>query len=330
MEHDPLEREPGGDLRRIQPSDLLLGKQNTTGAPRLPPATESSLLAISSARTRAPKNWDLPPDICAGCSGAGYYKRAVPYGHADFGKLLRCECLTRGHILTAEEVAGILVTPGPIGTTVLDPATMRASYLESLVNELGLLAHCTFESFDLNRPLIEWVADGQISLATQRATLIDARARAESYAQVLHGGIFACGPVGGGKSHLAAAIAHTATMRGIQATYASMPKLLSFIKAGYANKTADERRTVFETTHLLILDDLEPVEPLGPDERILFEILNARYLAKLPMVVTSNWLLAYHPSRLASRIRGMTADIHQIELFVSDIRGLQRSPYVHA
>src|SRR5262245_3642443 len=72
---------------------------------------------------------------CPGCGGAGYYLLRVPYGHADWGKPQRCECM-----------AG-------------KPLPGHVAMLSRLAGDLGHLADCTFETFDTDRRLSTFVWD---------------------------------------------------------------------------------------------------------------------------------------------------------------------------
>lgn len=307
-------------LRRISPSDLLLHKRSASGQtptwqksePTAPPWKPSS------------SQQEGPPDVCAGCSGAGFFKLAVPATDPQFGQLKRCECLRLGRPLVAAEIGDTLVEAGLVRGQLFTAADRHKETAQALNDELAALAHCTFESFDLRRPLSDEIDGQQVDLLDQCAAVAAAAAAAESYAEHCSGGLWLWGPTGGGKSHLAAAVAHVAVTKGLKVAYASVPSLLSHLKAGFADHSVDARRERLERVGMLILDDLEPVEQLSWDERTLFELINARYLLDGATVITSNWSPDIHAPRIASRLLGMTPEEYRVALIVSDIRRLTR------
>src|SRR5439155_628431 len=119
-------------------------------------------------------------DTCPECAGAGYYTLAVPVGHPDFGKLLPCACRMRARAQHAQAL------------------------LAELARTLGRLAYAWFDTFDLQRPLVELVWSGEIfSIDVQRLALAQALDDAQRYAAQPAGWLYVCGPCGAGKSHLA-------------------------------------------------------------------------------------------------------------------------------
>lgn len=212
---------------------------------------------------------------------------AVPHGHPQFGVLLRCECQD-GKVLPAQ-----------------------TAMLARLRDELGHLADCTFDTFDLDRRLsdFQWDYDGNTyTVEQQRASLGRAYAKALDYSAFLTGWLYLFGNYGAGKSHLAAAIANKVAQRGVRTTYASVPKLLDFIRAGYKDGTATERVEALSCVPFLVLDDLGAEAGKKDTDELLFTLLNhrSRERANLPTVITSN----AHPddieSRIADRIYGQT------------------------
>ena len=226
-------------------------------------------------------------EVCQGCHGAGFYVLRVPYGDPLFGIPQRCECQ-----------AG-------------KPLPGHVAMLARLRDELGQLADCTFDSFNLDRHLKEfvWDFDGNTySIEQQRDSLSRTHAKALFYGGLLSGWLYLFGNYGAGKSHLAAAIANDAGGRGVKTAYASVPKLLDFIRAGYKDGSACKRIETLQSVPLLILDDLGTEAAKRDTDELLFQILNhrSRERANLPTVITSN----VHPDdlepRIADRIYGQT------------------------
>jgi DNA replication protein DnaC len=246
-----------------------------------------------------------PDDTCTDCAGAGYYTLAVPIGHPDFGTLLPCACRIRAREQRAQE-----------------QAVQRAqAVLAELAHTLGRLAYAWFDTFDLERPLVELVWGGAtFPVDVQRQALVQALDDAQRYAAQPAGWLYLCGPCGAGKSHLAAAIANHLAMRGQGVTYASVPDLLRFVRRGFGERTADERLDALMAIDVLILDDLGAEHLTAWAQEQLFVLLNARYLADGATVLTSNDRPEALPARLQSRI----AELAQlIWMPISDYRQLK-------
>jgi len=183
--------------------------------------------------------------------------------------------------------------------------------LSRLRDELGHLADCTFDSFDLDRHLKPFVWDGdgrEYSVEQQRRDLENAYDKAFDYTATLDGWLYLFGNYGAGKSHLAAAIANKAASRGIKTTYASVPKLLDFIRGGYKDGTATDRIDALSAMPMLILDDLGAEAGKKDTDELLFSLFNHRSKerANLPTVITSNVHPDHLEPRIADRVYGQT------------------------
>lgn len=209
----------------------------------------------------------------------------VPFGHADFGQLIRCAC----------------------GRT-LDTARAAAR----LGDELGDLAHCTFDTFDLARPLTPiYQFDRRyhrdlsripferrheaalLSAAVQAGALAAAYNACQSYAAMPSGWLCLHGAYGSGKSHLAAAVANTLVGRSWSVRYRSVPGMLDAIKAGFSDQTSDAIFDDLLSVDLLVLDDLGAQRLSGWGNERLFRLMNERL--HRPTIITTN----AHPDDLA-------------------------------
>lgn len=243
--------------------------------------------------------------MCLECAGTGYYKLAVPFDHPDFGKLFPCACLIRAREQRDRERA----------------SRQAQTSLSELRSTLGRLAHARFETFDLNRPLIELLWSGErFPIDLQRQALARALDDAQRYAAQPQGWLYLCGPCGAGKSHLAAAIANVLAARGQSVTYASAPDLLRFVRCGFGDGGADERLDALMAIDVLILDDLGAEYLTAWASEQLFVLLNARYLADRATVLTSNDRPEVLPVRLQSRI---AEQAQVIWMPISDYRQLR-------
>jgi DNA replication protein DnaC len=112
---------------------------------------------------------------------------------------------------------------------------------------------------------------------------------AKDYAEKPHGFIVFTGEYGCGKTHLAAAIANEICRRGGAATFTVVPDLLDHLRATFAPGSTisyDQRFDETRRAPALVLDDLgiENATPWAREK--LFQIIDYRYVAKLPTIIT--------------------------------------------
>ena len=281
--------------QRITPGDWSPTSPSSTppsSSPRPAPAPPHSSPTASSADCR--------------CGGAGYYVADAPYGHPDFARLIPCVCTQAARQARAEAHAGNL--------------------LAELHRELGRLRHCTLASFDPARPLSRAVdihgnAWGE---AAQRRSLSDALSVAENYARRPSGWLYIHGPVGSGKSHLAAAIASHLAAQGRRTAYATAAGLITFLKAGFGDGSADRRLLALQEASVLVIDDLGTQRRASAGEwafEQFYELLNARYLHERPTILTSNLPPDHLEERLRDRVAGMAIEVYLVASSYRKIEG---------
>jgi DNA replication protein DnaC len=208
---------------------------------------------------------------CPICKGLGYIRADVPVGHPDFGKLLPCSC-------RLEEMA-----------------ERRVAALRRLSN-LALLERMTFETF---------VPEGHGLPPEKQGNLHHAFEEAKNFADKPEGWLLLRGVYGCGKTHLAAAIANQCVRRGQPVLFITVPDLLDHLRAAFAPSSDGDYDLRFEevrTAPVLILDDLGTESGTAWAREKLFQILNYRYSARLPTVITTNHTLEEIPLRLRSRL----------------------------
>ena len=139
----------------------------------------------------------------------------------------------------------------------------------------------------------------------QRANLVYARDCAKKFAENPADWLLYTGRFGTGKTHLAAAIANYALASGMDVIFQPVPDLLDLLRMGYGNASDsyEDRFERFRTIPLLVLDDLGAQSPTAWAEEKLYQIINYRYVNKLPTVVTSNVNMRDWDGRIASRLR---------------------------
>lgn len=208
---------------------------------------------------------------CPLCGGLGFVREDVPIDHPHFGKLFPCRC------------------------KLADLERQRLERLRSLSN-MDHLARMTFNSF---------VADGYGLTPEKSTNLHRAFEEAWRYAEKPEGWLVLFGGYGCGKTHLAAAIANHVIARGHGVLFVVVPDLLDHLRATFAPNSPvsyDQRFEEVRNAPILILDDLGTQSSTAWAEEKLFQILNYRYTARLPTVVTSNHNLEEIDLRLRSRL----------------------------
>jgi len=201
---------------------------------------------------------------CPLCADAGYVRAGVPLGHPDFGKALPCQC-------------------------VLDESEEQRLRRQQVP---PLFHVCTFASFDLSlNPGMERALRAAKAVAAGRLW-----------------GALLIGECGTGKTHLAVAAMKETVHPG--AMFRAVPHLLDYWRHAYEadRRTPEEERVVgaieelmapFMTGRcLLVLDDLGTEKATEWAGERLWLMLDARYGASLPTIVTSN----VDPDRLDPRI----------------------------
>ena len=201
----------------------------------------------------------------------GYVTRDVPIDHPDFGRAFPCVC--QRDVLAAR----------------------RTARLRSLSN-LDVVADKTFETFIIDRPHLD---ERQLSILRSSYEL------AVNFAQEPEGWLLFQGNYGSGKTHLAVAIANYRLELGEPVLFMTAPDLLDHLRATFGPETPIEYDELFErirTTPLLILDDLGAESPTAWAQEKLYQLINHRYLHRLPTVFTTNSDLNRIDPRIRSRL----------------------------
>lgn len=164
------------------------------------------------------------------------------------------------------------------------------------LSSLHLYGDATFQTWDARA--------GELP-AAQVENLARAHALARDFAASPSGWLVLLGDHGSGKTHLAAAIAHAAVASGSSAMFVVVPDLLDHLRAAFSPSSRvgyDKRFEEVRTVPLLVLDDLgtETATPWAQEK--LFQLLNHRYVAQLPTVMTTSRNIAEIHPRLRARM----------------------------
>ncbi len=184
--------------------------------------------------------------------------------------------------------------------TVLTTGTMTSSLHATDALDLPRFNEMTFESFD-SRPYDKLTGH-------QRQSVQGALKTAQAFAQQPDGWLVFTGDNGVGKTHLAVAIANHCRANGLETLFVVVPDLLDHLRYTFGPQSDVSYDELFEgvrTVPLLALDDLAAHATTPWAQEKLFQIINYRYNARLPTVVTMNISLdelAQDEPRVASRL----------------------------
>ncbi len=223
----------------------------------------------------------LPPDdapkedVCPLCDGAGFVRKAVPVGHPDFGKAFPCDCVLR------------------------EEEGRRVARLQRYSN-LGPLTRLNFGNLS---------SRGRSSNPRDQERFQRCVEDARAFAEEPSGWLVLTGPSGCGKTHVAAAIANRSLEVGRPALFVIVPDLLDRLRAAYhpdSDIGYDETFELVRNAPVLVLDDLGGQSSTPWAQEKLTQIINHRFNARLPTVITNCGPLHKLDERLQTRLTDPT------------------------
>ncbi len=122
--------------------------------------------------------------------------------------------------------------------------------------------------------------------------ILSAKRASKSYVEkfnMLQSLIFS-GQVGAGKTHLCIAILHELMKKGIQVAYMQYTEVINYLKQNMINDNVfQECMSKLKDVDVLYVDDLYKGRLSESDIKIMFELINHRYLNYSPTIVSSEF-----------------------------------------
>lgn len=125
------------------------------------------------------------------------------------------------------------------------------------------------------------------------------------YTTAPSGWLYIMGGFGTGKTHLAASIANELHEQGKQVMFTTIPDLLDYLRLTFdpkSNVRFDKRFHEIVNVPILILDDLRLASATAWAQEKLFQIIDHRYIARMPTVITSSEAMKETDERLMTRL----------------------------
>ena len=229
-------------------------------------------MKANTANTSSTKANHSEEEVCPICGGIGFYRKDVPVGDPEFGKLTLCICKQNEQNRSDRD------------------RLFRMSNLEAF-------KAMTFKSFSVQ---------GRLGLADEQIQSLQyGLSQAQQYAASPRGWLVMMGTYGCGKTHLAAAIANTCVEYGMNTLFLTVPDLLDWLRYSYGSTSSsfEQRFEEIRNVGLLVLDDLGAQNATQWAGEKLFQIIDYRYSRKLPTVVTTNLSHEDLDDRIRSRLQ---------------------------
>lgn len=194
----------------------------------------------------------------------------------------------RSRLLDVELVTRIKVVAPDYRSLSLNQQTQLQTSLNKYLNY-------TFKSFDIENNVT----------ANERDGLYEVVNSAWQYANDPQGWLVLYGTYGAGKTHIAAAIGHRRLEMGDDVMFIGIPDLMDYLRVSFSPNspvTFEQRFNDVKNISFLILDDLSTDSASNWAREKLFQILDYRYVAQLPTVITSSKSIDELDERIQTRL----------------------------
>lgn len=161
-------------------------------------------------------------------------------------------------------------------------------------SNLHLYHNMRFDNFSTDSLLLEEVSNLKKALEFAQAWAADPV-----------GWLYIAGDFGSGKTHLAAATANDLHERGQEALFITVPNFLDYLRRSFDPESRvrfDKRFHKIMSAPILILDDLRLADATAWARERLFQIIDYRYVTRLPTVITSSEIIDKIDKRFQTRM----------------------------
>jgi len=166
---------------------------------------------------------------------------------------------------------------------------------EQLLSRLPLYRDMTFDVFDVRTKATQ----------EEQHNLTQAARGAADFARNPQGWLLFLGTYGSGKTHLAAAIANYRQQQGEKVMFITVPDLMDYLRTTFnpgAVRNFDDLFDDVRNVRLLVLDDLNTEHAKSWAKEKLFQLLDYRYVARLPTIITTAQQIDHMDERILSRL----------------------------
>jgi DNA replication protein DnaC len=194
----------------------------------------------------------------------------------------------RSRLLDVELVTRIKVVAPDYRSLSLNQQTQLQTSLNKYLSY-------TFSTFDVENHLMPQERDG----------LYKAVNTAWQYANSPQGWAILYGTYGSGKTHLAASIGHRRLEMGDDVMFITVPDLMDYLRVSFSPNSSvsfEKRFNDVKNISFLILDDLNTETASNWAREKLFQLLDFRYVAQLPTVITTSKALDEIDERIQTRL----------------------------
>ena len=165
---------------------------------------------------------------------------------------------------------------------------IRHSKKDQHFSNLHLYHRMRFDTFKTDSLLPEEAANLKEALEAAKQWAIEA---AKQWTAEPMRWLYIAGDSGTGKTHLAAAIANDLHDRGQEVEFTTVPNFLDYLHRSFNPESRvrfDKRFDKIMGASILILDDLRLASASNWSKEKLFQIIDYRYVTRLPTVITSS------------------------------------------
>lgn len=166
---------------------------------------------------------------------------------------------------------------------------------EQLLSRLPMYSDMTFDNFNVQSNVTR----------EEQHNLVQVAQTAADFARSPRGWLMFMGTYGSGKTHLAASIANHRQLQGDAVMFITVPDLMDYLRTTFSpnsTRSFDELFDAVRNVRLLVLDDMNTDYAKSWAKEKLFQLLDYRYVGKLPTVITTAQALDQMDERILSRL----------------------------